>query len=538
MLEGAERRRRRQPAHAPAPAARSSRKACAPPRAAPPDAVPVPGARRLAIGSWFLPGPAAAQVTVNPGALDLLPAQPARPAGRVRAPPAPAARPARGRPARRPHRRPRPGRPARRRPPPRAHRAARHRRAAARRCPCRSPGSAAARRAGGRGRPGRSRRSATGVRVTFGPDRADLNPATEAALRALARSLKANETASVNVYRLRRRHADDPSTPRRLSLARALAARAVLITEGIASTRIYPRALGSTGGDAGADRVDVTAGPPGPPPPRPRCWRRPLAARSWLGSGSGAPSLAPPPGRRRCGEVGAMTRPNTYLIRMVVFLLAVLVVAALLNAALLTAFASNPLLNTLIGVVLLIGVGWNLVQVMRLGPEVHWLETFQKQRTQLAALPPPRLLAPMASMLSARQAKSRDGQDRFTLSAPAMRSVLDSLSSRLDESRELIALHDGAADLPGAARHVLGPAADGRLRVGRDQRHVGRLRRPERAVRAAEVRARPAAARAWARRSAPPCSAWPGRWCWASWTSRPGRRRTASSTSWRSGSPG
>ncbi len=132
-----------------------------------------------------------------------------------------------------------------------------------------------------------------------------------------------------------------------------------------------------------------------------------------------------------------MTRPTTYLIRMVVFLVAVLVVAGLLSPALITAFTSNPLLNLLIGVVLLIGIGWNLVQVMRLTPEVHWLETFQKQRAQLAALPAPRLLAPMASMLAVRQAKGRDGQDRFTLSAPAMRSLLDGLQSRLDEGREL-----------------------------------------------------------------------------------------------------
>ncbi len=132
-----------------------------------------------------------------------------------------------------------------------------------------------------------------------------------------------------------------------------------------------------------------------------------------------------------------MTRPNTYLVRMVVFLLAVLVVTGLLSGALITAFSSNPLLNTLIFLVLLIGIGWNILQVTRLAPEVHWLETFQKARSRLAALPAPRLLAPMASMLAARQAKSRDGQDRFTLSAPAMRSLLDSLASRLDESREL-----------------------------------------------------------------------------------------------------
>ncbi len=132
-----------------------------------------------------------------------------------------------------------------------------------------------------------------------------------------------------------------------------------------------------------------------------------------------------------------MTRPTTFLVRMAVFLAAVLVVAVLLSPALNVAFSSNPLLNLLILLVLLIGIGWNLVQVTRLAPEVHWLETFQKSRSQLAALPPPRLLAPMASMLAARQAKGRDGQDRFTLSAPAMRSMLDGLSSRLDEGREL-----------------------------------------------------------------------------------------------------
>jgi hypothetical protein len=132
-----------------------------------------------------------------------------------------------------------------------------------------------------------------------------------------------------------------------------------------------------------------------------------------------------------------VTRPTVYLLRMLAFLLAVLVVAGLLAPALITAFSSNPLLNLLIAGVLLVGVAWNLVQVVRLTPEVHWLETFQKQRAQLAALPAPRLLAPMASMLASRQAKGRDGQDRFTLSAPAMRSLLDGLASRLDEGREL-----------------------------------------------------------------------------------------------------
>ena len=156
-----------------------------------------------------------------------------------------------------------------------------------------------------------------------------------------------------------------------------------------------------------------------------------------------------------------MTRPNVYLIRMVVFVAAVLVVAGLLSTALLAAFEANVLLNSLILLVLAIGIGWNIRQVTRLAPEVTWVETFQRQRARLAALPAPRLLAPMASMLAARTGKAahgsrdlggrdtggretggrdagaRDGETRFTLSAPAMRSLLDGIASRLDESREL-----------------------------------------------------------------------------------------------------
>lgn len=136
-----------------------------------------------------------------------------------------------------------------------------------------------------------------------------------------------------------------------------------------------------------------------------------------------------------------MTRPTIYLIRMLVFLLAVTVLVVLLLTKLLGAFSANPMLNSLIVLVLLLGIGWNIRQVLRLSPEVTWLETFQRARPSLAALPTPRLLAPMASMLAGRSGKKGDGQpggtERFTLSAPATRAVLDSIASRLDESREL-----------------------------------------------------------------------------------------------------
>ncbi len=132
-----------------------------------------------------------------------------------------------------------------------------------------------------------------------------------------------------------------------------------------------------------------------------------------------------------------MTKPFPYVLRMLGFLAAVLLVAALLAPALITAFSSNPLLNALIILVLAIGIFWNIRQVARLSPEVAWLETFQRSRARLASAPAPRLLAPMASMLATRTGKGRDGQERITLSAQSTRSLLDTIASRLDESREL-----------------------------------------------------------------------------------------------------
>ena len=96
-----------------------------------------------------------------------------------------------------------------------------------------------------------------GVRVTFGRDSSDINPTTSAALHALARSLRDNEKAAVNVSAYATNVADDPSTPRRVSLSRALVVRSILISEGVVSTRIYVRALGANAGDGPADRVDV-----------------------------------------------------------------------------------------------------------------------------------------------------------------------------------------------------------------------------------------------------------------------------------------
>jgi hypothetical protein len=126
-----------------------------------------------------------------------------------------------------------------------------------------------------------------------------------------------------------------------------------------------------------------------------------------------------------------MTPPLRFLWRMVGFLAAVFGFAVLLAPTLLHAFASNPILNSLILCVMLVGIAWNLRQVLILRPEVDWLENFRQPKLGAPAQPLPRLLGPMASMFAARRS------DRLSLSAPAMRSVLDGIASRLDESREL-----------------------------------------------------------------------------------------------------
>ena len=133
-----------------------------------------------------------------------------------------------------------------------------------------------------------------------------------------------------------------------------------------------------------------------------------------------------------------MTRPTTYLIRMAIFLVLVAGVVAMLSPVLWEIFWNNPGLNGLILAVLATGIGWNLMQVLRLSPEVAWLEHYRSGPDRLSGAPAARLLAPMARMLRPWQ---DDGdpieQRRLTLSAGAMRSLLDSLASRLDESREL-----------------------------------------------------------------------------------------------------
>lgn len=125
-----------------------------------------------------------------------------------------------------------------------------------------------------------------------------------------------------------------------------------------------------------------------------------------------------------------MTHPRRYLVRMVIFLGAVIVLAGVLAGGIRDAFMANAALNGLIIGVLVLGIVYIFRTVFVLTADVAWLESFRAGQPILSAAPEPRMLAPMAAMLGERTA-------RFSLSAMSMRSLLDGIASRLDESRDI-----------------------------------------------------------------------------------------------------
>src|SRR4051794_14873943 len=125
-----------------------------------------------------------------------------------------------------------------------------------------------------------------------------------------------------------------------------------------------------------------------------------------------------------------LSQPTIFLVRMGVFLILGGLVAFLLYKQIQVAFMSNPGLNALIIGVLLIGIVLSVRQVVRLYPEIAWVNNFRLADPGLAVDRPPVLLAPMAAILGSRVG-------RMAVSTQLMRSILDSIATRLDEARDI-----------------------------------------------------------------------------------------------------
>lgn len=128
-------------------------------------------------------------------------------------------------------------------------------------------------------------------------------------------------------------------------------------------------------------------------------------------------------------DIITLEQPRIHIVHMLVFTLVVAVLGAVLFPNIKDAFMANPSLNGLILTTLLFGMIYAYLMVFRLRPEVNWVNNFHLSEGQEQTAPT--LLAPMATMLG-------DASRRTVLSPASMRSLLDSLASRLDESRDLL----------------------------------------------------------------------------------------------------
>ncbi|WP_428031223.1 flagellar motor protein MotA [Ancylobacter sp.] len=126
-----------------------------------------------------------------------------------------------------------------------------------------------------------------------------------------------------------------------------------------------------------------------------------------------------------------LSSPRIFLVRMFVFILLCVALASILHEPIWRAFLNNPGLNGVIFGVLLIGIIFSFRQVVRLLPEVEWVNSFRIADPGLEVRRAPVLLAPMAALLG-------DRVGRMSISQATMRGILESIGTRLDEARDLL----------------------------------------------------------------------------------------------------
>ena len=95
------------------------------------------------------------------------------------------------------------------------------------------------------------------TRLLFNAGSADLSDAAKTSLRELTEELDKDTSLRIQLLGYASTSDDSASRAKRLSLSRALAARAYLIDQGISATRMDIRALGNSDDGGPSDRVDI-----------------------------------------------------------------------------------------------------------------------------------------------------------------------------------------------------------------------------------------------------------------------------------------
>jgi hypothetical protein len=124
------------------------------------------------------------------------------------------------------------------------------------------------------------------------------------------------------------------------------------------------------------------------------------------------------------------SQPVRQIVMMLIVLGLTVAVAVLIAPQVMPIFMASPYLKIFIVLVFFVGVAACFWQVVTLISSVNWIESFALDRPGHEFTKAPRLLAPLAAMLSGRHA-------RRSLTSTSTRSILETVATRIEEQRDL-----------------------------------------------------------------------------------------------------
>ena len=129
-------------------------------------------------------------------------------------------------------------------------------------------------------------------------------------------------------------------------------------------------------------------------------------------------------------NITRFSQPIRQILSMLLVVALVAVGAWVISTQVIGIIETNPLLNGFIAGVFVLGIATCFWQVWILVQSVSWIEAFVQGAPGHEDAKPPRLLAPLASLLSGRRAKMQ-------LSSASANSIQDSVATRIDEARDI-----------------------------------------------------------------------------------------------------